>query len=269
MKGAFAVTTPFDLACSPGIWRVASLCDFGSMLYYKMLADMRRAPNTTFRSCAVVGASASLINSNYGVEIDSHAAVFRVNRAPLKGYEKDVGKQTDWRLMSMDEYAHELAYPLNWLREHRSMRGASQGPSIAVGCHEPFQGRCSRLRLQQIFGRRHRGDVHLVSANIVKSTAAMFHGVRQKSPTAGMLAIGFAAAMCDKLDIYGFALKDCPEGCYHYYECRYSEAHFFNGTVASHGFHDFTAQISALKMLEKKGNIRIRGGVCSTDKTVQ
>jgi|AntAceMinimDraft_12_1070368.scaffolds.fasta_scaffold152852_1 hypothetical protein len=45
-----------------------------------------------FKLCALVSNSGALKNSGLGGEIDAHEAVFRINNAPTKGYEKDVGR---------------------------------------------------------------------------------------------------------------------------------------------------------------------------------
>ncbi|XP_062517147.1 beta-galactoside alpha-2,6-sialyltransferase 2-like [Corticium candelabrum] len=46
------------------------------------------------KSCALVGSSAQLLNHSYGSDIDSHDVVVRVNDAPIRGYEKYVGRRT-------------------------------------------------------------------------------------------------------------------------------------------------------------------------------
>jgi hypothetical protein len=52
-------------------------------------------------SCAIVGNSGNLLGSGYGTLIDSKDVIIRINKAPVKGYEKDVGNRT----------THQIIYP--------------------------------------------------------------------------------------------------------------------------------------------------------------
>ncbi|TSR63310.1 CMP-N-acetylneuraminate-beta-galactosamide-alpha-2,3-sialyltransferase 2 [Bagarius yarrelli] len=78
------------------------------------------------RTCAVVGNSANLIRSHYGALIDAHDFVFRMNKGPTKGYERDVGAKTTHRAMypesavNLDTSTHLVLMPfkvldLQWL----------------------------------------------------------------------------------------------------------------------------------------------------------
>lgn len=55
---------------------------------------------TKFKSCAIVGSSGSLLMAEHGREIDSHSAVFRINRAPTEGYSAHTGNKTNFRLLN-------------------------------------------------------------------------------------------------------------------------------------------------------------------------
>ncbi|KAJ8978176.1 hypothetical protein NQ317_009664 [Molorchus minor] len=56
--------------------------------------------NKRFNSCAIVASAGALKNSNLGAIIDSHDLVLRFNHAPVKGFEKDVGKKTTIRVLN-------------------------------------------------------------------------------------------------------------------------------------------------------------------------
>ena len=53
-----------------------------------------------FESCAVVGNAGSVLLSDYGAAIDRHSAVIRFNNAPTEGFEKHVGRKTNFRLLN-------------------------------------------------------------------------------------------------------------------------------------------------------------------------
>ncbi|XP_007252402.3 beta-galactoside alpha-2,6-sialyltransferase 1 [Astyanax mexicanus] len=52
------------------------------------------------KTCAVVTSAGALRGSSLGKDIDSHDAVIRFNSAPMKGYERDVGKKTTVRIVN-------------------------------------------------------------------------------------------------------------------------------------------------------------------------
>ncbi|KAJ3683417.1 hypothetical protein LUZ60_013644 [Juncus effusus] len=61
------------------------------------ITDLVKLPigsGTKYQSCAVVGNSGILLNSNHGEEIDGHDLVIRLNNARIIGYKNDVGSKT-------------------------------------------------------------------------------------------------------------------------------------------------------------------------------
>uniref|UniRef100_A0A3B5L3R7 ST3 beta-galactoside alpha-2,3-sialyltransferase 1 n=1 Tax=Xiphophorus couchianus TaxID=32473 RepID=A0A3B5L3R7_9TELE len=78
------------------------------------------------RTCAVVGNSVNLKGSRYGPLIDFQDIVIRINRAPTKGFEEDVGARTTHRVMypesgsTLDNSTHLIMFifkirDLEWL----------------------------------------------------------------------------------------------------------------------------------------------------------
>ena len=301
----FAVSEPFDNACKSKVklprYTAAEqhsmfrgLCEKGAAGYADLVRSFTPGIETkTYADCAVVGSGGILLGSRKGREIDSREAVFRINRSPVTekantnlgpistwssrfDYSVDVGSRTTWRVTHMDEFAYLPQYPKNWLRTHSSMAGTPSTPLYAVNCNTPFDGRCHHKRLEQVFGsmRNGSGANHLISPALVRSVAHDFDGVRQRSPTTGMVAITLARKLCRTVHVYGFSDGTCPGACYHYFDempCKFNEGHVFNLSAsldASGGYHDFLAQVSRLERLHSQGYItwhRGAGGACAVE----
>lgn len=52
------------------------------------------------KSCALVTSSGHMTGSGRGVEIDRKECVIRMNDAPTRGYQKDVGQRTTLRVVA-------------------------------------------------------------------------------------------------------------------------------------------------------------------------
>jgi hypothetical protein len=63
-------------------------------------AAVQESPRLHFDTCAVVGNAGSLKRTAYGLLIDQHDAVLRLNQAPVGGYEQWVGRKTTFRLLN-------------------------------------------------------------------------------------------------------------------------------------------------------------------------
>nr|XP_006824880.1 PREDICTED: alpha-N-acetylgalactosaminide alpha-2,6-sialyltransferase 3-like [Saccoglossus kowalevskii] len=58
--------------------------------------------------CAIVTSSGQLLGSGAGAEIDKNTCVIRMNTAPTRGYEKDVGTKTTLRMFSFVNLQQQL-----------------------------------------------------------------------------------------------------------------------------------------------------------------
>ena len=84
-----------------------------------------------YATCAVVGSAGSLRGTDFGTAIDAHAAVIRVNAAPVRGHEEAVGRRTTWRV-----HNSEKPYFMASLG-HRELQ--------LVVCHMQWIGACQHL----------------------------------------------------------------------------------------------------------------------------
>lgn len=240
---------------------------------HKSMTGLRGICKHTFRlpkfedrysRCAVVGASGTLLDRSFGAEIDAHDAVFRINKAPAGSYwTRYVGNKTTWRVMSMDEYSSLVQYPRRWLApprghgKHTSMLGIPRSPLMAVTCHWPYDGRCTKRNMLPMLDEQ--TVAHLVHPERIFEIARVhFARVRQKIINSGFIGIAVARALCDVVDVYGFADDECMSSCYHYYECARPEKWFIQSSrSATHGYHDFAAHVDALREMGRRNDVRI------------
>ena len=71
-------------------------------------------PKFEFKTCAVVGNSGVTLLKEYGEEIDNHDAVVRINMAPIRGFEKYVGKRTTFDVVNSHNVREILQGVRRW-----------------------------------------------------------------------------------------------------------------------------------------------------------
>eukprot|EP00118_Oscarella_pearsei_P004397 m.18701 g.18701 ORF g.18701 m.18701 type:complete len:373 (+) comp27717_c0_seq1:166-1284(+) len=78
-----------------------------------------------FNSCAVVSSGPSMLKFKLGKEIDSHDAIFRINMAPTKSFEKYVGSKTTIRVLNSKILKHPSSY-LKLVKTDRQLNNKSR-----------------------------------------------------------------------------------------------------------------------------------------------
>lgn len=261
-----AKSASYSQSCGPtSPWR-APACRHGRKAFYAWRRSLRdEAINRSYSDCAVVGASGNLLLGSLGADIDQHDAVFRLNHAPVESYKVAVGSKTTVRIMTMDEYATDRSYPRRQGGAWRNHSEVALGTHIIISCHRPFDGRCVPWRIEHLFAKRDRLiGAHLLGPTIVNAAKMRYEGqTRQRSPTAGALAIEVALASCRRVSVYGFISARCAHPCYHYYDCTYSEAHFVSSRRATNGYHDFAALMASLQKMHCDGLVTLRPASCA------
>lgn len=214
------------------------------------------------KTCIVVGNSFSNKNSLLGTSIDKYDVIIRMNDAPVRGYEDDVGSRTTVRLFypesaSANPSIHNdpdtlLALvpfkpnDLRWLKE--SLYNETR-VSLLLQNQEKFWkpppmiwlARPSQVRILDPYFTQHA----------VSSLLRQRNNPRRLSPTMGCLAVFVALNYCDVVHIVGFGYPRVRkfEVPMHYYGEKTME-------VMKDSSHDVSLEAQVLKSLEEAGAIK-------------
>ena len=201
----------------------------------------------TNRSCIVVGNGGILSNKSLGQDIDTYDVVVRLNRAPVKGYEKDVGTKTTMRILypeSCPEKTEELEdqslfvlsafkhADLEWFRDVVLGRPVAQHIERKPAYMRILNPHFIRELSFQLIGFPYNAGLPLWD----RKTGNI--------PTTGAIAITMALHGCDRVAVAGFGynLTD-PDATLHYYD------NLPMSEVTIHGNHNITKEKQFLRKI--------------------
>lgn len=151
------------------------------------------------RTCAVVGSSSSLKNGNAGSVIDFHDVIFRFNRAPTHGFERDVGSRTSIRIQNPERFG--------W-GEGRGDGDDGQELCLAKGMLSLTRSgtRCKVAALSPQFVTYSRlfWAMEPVPKNLEASVPA-HNGLRRLKFSTGFLGVVLALHLCSNVTVFGFS----------------------------------------------------------------
>ncbi|KAK2846987.1 hypothetical protein Q5P01_009986 [Channa striata] len=214
--------------------------------------------NLECRTCAVIGNGFAIKNSSLGRTIDKYDVVIRLNDAPVKGYENDVGSKTTMRFFypesaSYDPTLHNqpstlmVLVPfkpqdLRWLKEilyneKRVRRGFWKPPP------QIWLGDVSNIRVL---------DPHFLQQTAQRMLQIPLYPKSKQPvhPTTGMLAVFVALNYCDVVHIAGFGYPTTKN--------QRQPIHYYgDDTMKSmkNSYHDLKHEAETLKKLEESGII--------------
>ncbi|KAM4773582.1 CMP-N-acetylneuraminate-beta-1,4-galactoside alpha-2,3-sialyltransferase isoform 8-T10 [Cyanocitta cristata] len=193
--------------------------------------DYRLTPaldSLSCRRCIIVGNGGVLANKSLGLKIDDYDVVIRLNSAPVKGFEKDVGGKTTLRItypegaiQKMEQYEKDSLFVLagfkwqdfKWLKYivYKEKVSASDGFWKSVATRVP----------------REPHEIRILNPYFIQEAAFSFIGLpfnnglmgRGNIPTLGSVAITMALHNCDEVAVAGFGYDmSSPNAPLHYYE---------------------------------------------------
>uniref|UniRef100_UPI00358F804C alpha-N-acetylgalactosaminide alpha-2,6-sialyltransferase 5-like n=1 Tax=Myxine glutinosa TaxID=7769 RepID=UPI00358F804C len=222
--------------------------------------------------CALVTSSGHLFNSSLGSVIDAAECVFRMNDAPTRAFEKDVGHRTTLRVVAHSSMASFSKHA----KELLEATGRNQHSTVVVVWGPPklmrADGSGSTYNALQRLRTRVPGlDIYLITDLRMQAFDRLYEketGLdRMKSHTwlsTGWFTMGVLLDVCDHIHVYGMIPSDYCSNAkhhavqYHYYEKRSGgecktymmHAHILNG-----GHHRFFLEKSVFARWAPRYNI--------------
>ncbi|KAJ8412570.1 hypothetical protein AAFF_G00129060 [Aldrovandia affinis] len=211
------------------------------------------------RTCVVIGNGFSMKNSSLGDTINKYDIVIRLNDAPVRGYEDDVGNKTTMRFFYPESASYNptvnnepdtimVLVPfkqqdLRWLKEilydEKRVRKGFWKPPPQI-----WLGKTSHIRILDPF------FLHQTASRLLNIPLKPKSNQNPVHPTTGILAIYVALNYCDVVHIAGFGYPESKNQKHpiHYYG---------HDTMKSmkDSYHDLNHEAEALKRLEDSGAI--------------
>lgn len=181
--------------------------------------------NTDVKTCAVIGNAPSILEHEYGEEIDSHDIVIRCNRSLVDGYEKFVGSRTSFRLLNCHmfyEFYNKRIPDFNKVFskiETTSFNDIIKPEEVLVLKDDM---NCSDLLkrnsvVEELLRTQWNLDNQVCSMNLNQVTQQSGLSARA---SAGAVAIALCRACFPNAEVncYGFSFYQDSKECSHYYE---------------------------------------------------
>ncbi|XP_066232192.1 CMP-N-acetylneuraminate-beta-1,4-galactoside alpha-2,3-sialyltransferase isoform X3 [Saccopteryx leptura] len=193
------------------------------------LQSLRLSPfSLSCRRCIIVGNGGVLANKSLGSRIDDYDIVVRLNSAPVKGFEKDVGSKTTLRItypegamQRPEQYERDSLFVLagfkwqdfKWLKYivYKERMSALDGFWKSVATRVP----------------KEPPEIRILNPYFIQEAAFTLIGLpfnnglmgRGNIPTLGSVAVTMALHGCDEVAVAGFGYDmSTPNAPLHYYE---------------------------------------------------
>ncbi|XP_036001449.1 CMP-N-acetylneuraminate-beta-galactosamide-alpha-2,3-sialyltransferase 1-like isoform X1 [Fundulus heteroclitus] len=213
---------------------------------FPSVADLGKPSADSCRTCAVVGNSVNLKGSRYGPLIDFQDVVIRMNAAPVKDYERDVGTKTTHRVMypesavDLDNSTHLVLFPFKIQDLEWVIKAFTTG----------FFGRSYAPLKSKIKAKRDL--VMVINPAFMKYVHEIWLEKKGDYPSTGFMALILALQICDEVHVFGYG-ADHDGNWSHYFEKLKSKS-FKTGPHP--GQHEY----ALIQQLAEKKSVRLYKG---------
>ncbi|XP_019631846.1 PREDICTED: alpha-N-acetyl-neuraminyl-2,3-beta-galactosyl-1,3-N-acetyl-galactosaminide alpha-2,6-sialyltransferase-like [Branchiostoma belcheri] len=187
------------------------------------------------RTCAFVSSSGQVLKRHAGPHIDSHECVFRTNTAPVKRYERDVGRRTTVRVTNF----HAIRTIEGLIRSAHIDKVVVWGPDVVLGPGKPVlkvaQNLARKFPKTEFYKFSSKAMVD-VDVEFKKETGMDRRGSKTDLST-GWFALTLMRQVCDSTTIFGMVYDgycatrnaSVPDVPYHYYGKSALECSMYTG----------------------------------------
>ncbi|XP_072043429.1 CMP-N-acetylneuraminate-poly-alpha-2,8-sialyltransferase-like [Amphiura filiformis] len=216
------------------------------------------------KSCAVVGNSGILLNSNCGRDIDAHDFVIRANLKPIQNYTRDVGTKCNLTAFNYetqkDLYKYvSLAGPGN--KDHQTFveRLRYLNDSL-LWFPKSTKKKYVREELKKIaHSIREKNKLPVRMAYSFKPVSLERKWGLDGYATNGFNMFAIAKTFCQEVTLYGFYPYQKDSSGKHISHHYFAEDTDFQYQTAE---HDFIQEFQKLNDLHEKGEIKLVAGRC-------
>jgi hypothetical protein len=183
-----------------------------------------------YKSCAVVGNSGSLLETQFGFDIDKNEAVIRFNAAVTQGYEQFVGQKTTVRLLNAVDYKGPEG------TEDELRLTTARGSDVKVWVKKLEQ------KPEEMRNKSFVLDPEMLCH------AWAWIGKHGEKPSSGLVGVVLALKMCEKVEMFGFQSKN--------YFGKFSRPHYYDWERPQKGrekVHPFQREVDLYQSLERFG----------------
>lgn len=202
---------------------------------------MHQLLNMHCSQCALVSSSGQMLKADAGKEIDEIGCVIRMNNAPTRGFERDVGSRTSLRVVSHTSVPLLVKNERYYFQQSADTTYVFWGPERNM--RQDGKGRIFNILLK-IAKKYPNVSIYAVTREKILYCDSVFQNETGKNrmKTGAFLSTGFftmilAIDMCDSIHVYGMIDDNhCSRANhsvvpYHYYErnrideCRMYKVH--------------------------------------------
>uniref|UniRef100_A0A6J0TSA4 Alpha-N-acetyl-neuraminyl-2,3-beta-galactosyl-1, 3-N-acetyl-galactosaminide alpha-2,6-sialyltransferase isoform X1 n=2 Tax=Pogona vitticeps TaxID=103695 RepID=A0A6J0TSA4_9SAUR len=248
-------------------WPAASDSGVARFDGYISVPDGKPLARALCRQCAVVSSSGQMLGSCSGKEIDAQECVLRMNQAPTRGYEADVGSRSTIRVVSHTSIPLLLRNQSYFFKQSRDTLYVVWGPSRLMNREKVGLVYRTLLKVKEMYPSLH---LYTLTDRMMAHSDELFQletgKDRMKSGSflsTGWFTMVLAMELCERIVVYGMVSESyCrnqsqPPVPYHYFEkgkmdeCKMYLAH----ERAPRGGHRFITEKAVFSRWAKKKDI--------------